>query len=203
MRCLGFQSRVTIVGPVSSRRASLSERQCLLRGARSGKNADREGPAGISSAPGNLGAARAKLESTRPGCLGAAAAIRSAIERMAIADRGDDDPLDSDIAFHVAVLRASRNRFYAQLTGFATTALRFSIRTTNRYKGVQLASVADHKKGCRRHHRRPASGRNFLSPEWSLAGATAGECHASVTCGFSNCSVCSQSRGPTQHAGCR
>jgi DNA-binding FadR family transcriptional regulator len=74
------------------------------------------------------------------------AAIRSALERMAAADSGDDDPLDSDIAFHVAVLRASRNRFYAQLTGFAATALRFSIRTTNRYKGVQLASVADHKK---------------------------------------------------------
>ena len=61
-------------------------------------------------------------------------------------DRGDDDPLDSDIAFHVAVLRASRNRFYAQLTGFTSTALRFSIRMTNRYKGVRLASVADHKK---------------------------------------------------------
>ena len=39
-----------------------------------------------------------------------------------------------------------RNRFYAQLTGFTATALRFSIRTTNRYKGVRLASVADHKK---------------------------------------------------------
>jgi DNA-binding FadR family transcriptional regulator len=73
-------------------------------------------------------------------------AIREAIERMQAADRGDDDPLDSDIAFHVAVLRASRNRFYAQLTGFTATALRFSIRTTNRYKGVQLASIADHKK---------------------------------------------------------
>jgi DNA-binding FadR family transcriptional regulator len=73
-------------------------------------------------------------------------AIRDAIERMQAADRGDDDPLDSDIAFHVAVLRASRNRFYAQLAGFTATALRFSIRTTNRYKGVQLASVADHKK---------------------------------------------------------
>jgi DNA-binding FadR family transcriptional regulator len=65
---------------------------------------------------------------------------------MQAADRGDDDPLDSDIAFHVAVLRASRNRFYAQLTGFTATALRFSIQTTNRYKGVQLASIADHKK---------------------------------------------------------
>jgi DNA-binding FadR family transcriptional regulator len=74
------------------------------------------------------------------------AAIRHAIERMHAADRGDDDPLDSDIAFHVAVLRATRNRFYAQLTGFTATALRFSIQTTNRYKGVQLASIADHKK---------------------------------------------------------
>jgi DNA-binding FadR family transcriptional regulator len=73
-------------------------------------------------------------------------AIRNAIERMQAADRGDDDPLDSDIAFHVAVLRASRNRFYAQLTGFTATALRISIRMTNRYKGVRLASVADHKK---------------------------------------------------------
>jgi len=74
------------------------------------------------------------------------AAVASAIERMQAAERGDDDPLESDIAFHVAVLRASRNRFYAQLTGLTATALRISIRTTNRYKGVQLASVADHKK---------------------------------------------------------
>jgi DNA-binding FadR family transcriptional regulator len=74
------------------------------------------------------------------------AAISHAIERMQAADHGDDDPLDSDIAFHVAVLRATRNRFYAQLTGFTSTALRFSIRMTNRYKGVRLASVAEHKK---------------------------------------------------------
>jgi len=73
-------------------------------------------------------------------------AIRSAIERMQAADNGGGDPLESDIAFHVAVLRASRNRFYAQLSGFIATALSFSIVTTNRYKGVQLASVADHKK---------------------------------------------------------
>src|SRR3984885_8821383 len=43
-------------------------------------------------------------------------AIRTAILRMQAADRGEDDPLDSDIAFHVAVLRGSRNRFYAQLS---------------------------------------------------------------------------------------
>ena len=74
------------------------------------------------------------------------AAIGHALERMQAAERGADDRLDADIAFHVAVLRASRNRFYAQLTGFSATALRFSIRLTNRYRGVRLASVADHQK---------------------------------------------------------
>ncbi len=33
-----------------------------------------------------------------------------------------------------------------QLAGFTSTALRISIRMTNRYKGVRLASVADHRK---------------------------------------------------------
>ena len=74
------------------------------------------------------------------------AAVRVAIARMEAAERGDDDPLESDIAFHVAVLRASGNVFFAQLSDLIATALRFSIRTTNRYKGVRLASVADHKK---------------------------------------------------------
>lgn len=73
-------------------------------------------------------------------------AVRVALERMFAAEHGDDDPLESDIAFHVAVLRASGNRFYSQLRELTATALRFSIRTTNRYKGVRLASVADHKK---------------------------------------------------------
>jgi len=73
-------------------------------------------------------------------------AVQAAIERMRAADRGEDDPLESDIAFHVAVLRAARNQFYTHLTELTATALRFSIRTTNKYKGVRLASVADHKK---------------------------------------------------------
>jgi DNA-binding FadR family transcriptional regulator len=73
-------------------------------------------------------------------------AIGAAIERMRAAEKGNDDTLESDIAFHVAVLRATRNRFYGRLTGFTSTALRISIRTTNRYKGVKFASVADHKK---------------------------------------------------------
>jgi DNA-binding FadR family transcriptional regulator len=74
------------------------------------------------------------------------AAINTAIERMQAAERGEDDPLHSDIAFHSAVLRASGNPFYAQMREFIETALRFSIRRTNAYKGVRLASVMDHKQ---------------------------------------------------------
>lgn len=74
------------------------------------------------------------------------AAISRAIERMFAAERGEDDPLASDIAFHVAVLDASGNRFYRQLRGMTDTALRFSIRMTNNLKGVRLASAADHKR---------------------------------------------------------
>ena len=74
------------------------------------------------------------------------AAIMGAIDRMAAAARGEDDPLHSDIAFHVAVLRASGNRFYSELRELIETALKFSIRTTNRYKGVRLASIEDHRK---------------------------------------------------------
>ncbi len=74
------------------------------------------------------------------------ATITNAINRMIAAEHGDDDPLTSDIAFHVAVMRASGNRFYAQLCDMIDTAARFSIRATNYFKGVEQASAADHKK---------------------------------------------------------
>jgi DNA-binding FadR family transcriptional regulator len=74
------------------------------------------------------------------------ASIERALKRMVAAEHGEDDPLASDIAFHISILRASGNRFYAQLRELIETALRFSIRTTNRFKGVRLASVNDHKK---------------------------------------------------------
>ena len=73
------------------------------------------------------------------------ALVRNGLERMLAAGRGDDDPYESDIAFHVAVLAASGNRLIGQLQEMISTALRFSIRLTNRYKGVRLASVADHE----------------------------------------------------------
>lgn len=69
--------------------------------------------------------------------------INLGLERMEAADRGEDDTLEADIAFHVAILRASRNPFYAQFRDVVGTALRTSIRFTNRIKG-RTASVADH-----------------------------------------------------------
>lgn len=73
-------------------------------------------------------------------------AIYAALDRMSAAERGEDDPLTSDIAFHISIMHASGNRFYYQLCDLIDTALRISIRTTNAYKGVSLASISDHKR---------------------------------------------------------
>jgi DNA-binding FadR family transcriptional regulator len=70
--------------------------------------------------------------------------IEKALARMVDADRGLDDPLEADIAFHTAVLAASNNRFFLQLTEFISTALRVSIRYTNKIKGVPGADVQKH-----------------------------------------------------------
>lgn len=71
--------------------------------------------------------------------------ISMGLKRMEAAERGDDDTLEADIAFHVAILDASANPFYLQFRDVVSTALRTSIRYTNRVKG-RTASVADH--GC-------------------------------------------------------
>ena len=71
--------------------------------------------------------------------------IRRGIERMQAAERGEDDPLAADIAFHVAILHATRNPFYHQLEEMVNTALRISIRFTNQIKGAG-ASLADHER---------------------------------------------------------
>lgn len=72
--------------------------------------------------------------------------VEAALERMRNADKGDDDPLASDIAFHISILYASGNRLYFQLKDLVNVALRISIGLTNKRKGVRLASVADHQK---------------------------------------------------------
>lgn len=71
------------------------------------------------------------------------AAISAGFDRMGAAERGEDDPLDADIAFHVAILRASANPFFAQFRDLVTTALRTSIRFTNRIKG-RTADLSQH-----------------------------------------------------------
>jgi DNA-binding FadR family transcriptional regulator len=71
-------------------------------------------------------------------------AIAAAIDRMFAAEHDQDDALEADIAFHVAVLEASNNRFLRQFKELAEATLRFSIRRTNAFKGVPRASAADH-----------------------------------------------------------
>lgn len=70
--------------------------------------------------------------------------IGKAIERMISAKNGLDDPLQSDIAFHISILYASRNRFFIQLREFVQTALSVSIRHTNQLKGITVGDIADH-----------------------------------------------------------
>ena len=71
------------------------------------------------------------------------AAIRGGLEQMEAGEAGLTDPLEADIAFHLAILRASKNPFYAQFQSVVSTALRTSIRFTNRIKG-RSANIADH-----------------------------------------------------------
>jgi DNA-binding FadR family transcriptional regulator len=71
------------------------------------------------------------------------ALIEAGFARMEAAERGDDDVLDADIAFHLAILRASGNPFFAQFRDVVATALRTSIRMTNRIVG-RTADLAAH-----------------------------------------------------------
>ncbi len=71
--------------------------------------------------------------------------MQKALIRMTNADKGLDDALESDIEFHTTILHASHNRFFTQLHEFTSTALRVSIRYTNRIKGVHGADVEKHR----------------------------------------------------------
>jgi len=73
------------------------------------------------------------------------AAIGAALDRMKEAESGLDDPLESDIAFHLSILEASENRFFMQLGRIIDTTLRVSIRFTNMRTGVRAGNHAEHK----------------------------------------------------------
>ncbi len=92
---------------------------------------------GLEPAAAALAAKNATPESLRE--------IEHGLERMAAAERGDGDHLSADISFHVAVLNATGNPFYMQLDELISTALKISIRMTNRIKG-HTASVPAHRR---------------------------------------------------------
>lgn len=74
------------------------------------------------------------------------AAIEAALDRMSRAYEGEESPLESDIAFHLAILDASNNRFFIRLKSTVDAALQFSIRYTNRASGLRFAEIGDHAR---------------------------------------------------------
>ena len=80
----------------------------------------------------------------RAGDAAAIARVADGYRRMEQADAAGEDPLEADIAFHVAVLEASGNPFYLQFRDVVATALRTSIRFTNDLEG-RTASLPAHR----------------------------------------------------------
>ena len=71
--------------------------------------------------------------------------IHDALARMRAVDPHMGEPLDADIAFHLAILDASGNPFFAQFRDVVATALRTSIRLTSRITRKPFEeSLADH-----------------------------------------------------------
>lgn len=75
---------------------------------------------------------------------GAIDAIRAGHHLMIEAEAANGDPLEADIAFHIAILSASGNPFFAQFRDVVATALRTSIKFTNRIKG-RTADIGEHE----------------------------------------------------------
>jgi len=72
------------------------------------------------------------------------AEIRHGLQRMKNAEGGHDDTVSADVAFHVAILKATGNPFYRRLDEMVNTALRISIRFTNMIKGHE-ADIGAHE----------------------------------------------------------
>lgn len=70
--------------------------------------------------------------------------IQAGFARMVAADEGRDDVLEADVEFHVSILKASRNPFFGQFRDVVSTALKTSIRYTNKIVG-RSADLAAHK----------------------------------------------------------
>lgn len=69
--------------------------------------------------------------------------IKQGFRRMEAAELGQDDSLEADVEFHLAILGAANNPFFLQFEELVRTALHTSIQFTNRFKG-RTASLAEH-----------------------------------------------------------
>jgi DNA-binding FadR family transcriptional regulator len=80
----------------------------------------------------------------------AIAAIEAGYARMEAVERDEDDALDADIAFHIAILNACGNPFYRQFRDLVATALQTSIRFTSRFNG-STGSLPRHRASLPAH----------------------------------------------------
>jgi len=81
----------------------------------------------------------------RKATLGERTAISRSVERMLASEKGEDDLLETVIAFHVAVMRASGNRFYKQFCEMIEIALRFDLRKRNDFVADRPTFLMKHK----------------------------------------------------------
>lgn len=72
--------------------------------------------------------------------------IQAGFDRMVAASSGHDDAFDADLAFHLAILDASGNRFYRRLKPLVTAALHFSIRYTDSVTRTKDVKLMRHRK---------------------------------------------------------
>lgn len=70
--------------------------------------------------------------------------IQSAIEQMRASNGKRKQGFEADIAFHLAILDASNNRFMQQMKNLVESALRISIAFTDQSKGVEHGSIEEH-----------------------------------------------------------
>lgn len=70
--------------------------------------------------------------------------IRLAIEQMRASNGKRKQGFEADIAFHLAILDASNNRFMQQMKNLVESALRISIAFTDQSKGVEHGSIEEH-----------------------------------------------------------
>ena len=72
-------------------------------------------------------------------------AIAAALDHMRNPANAEE-ALEADIAFHVGILYATKNRFYIRLRDFTQTALRVSISHTTKIKDNYEGVIEDHTK---------------------------------------------------------